>query len=282
MGRRKFDPLEHSKNNPAVLSHEITSVCDNKAFFALRIKELRLAAKISQAELAHRLGLTRSAILNWETGRTRPDISNLPALCQALNLPVSDFFTANVIGIPEVKDERQLLSSYRAMNDGHKGFLLKMARELEALDNETSKKRARIHLLKLPYAEDAVAAGIGTQGFEAACSHRYMHSTPLLQETDILFHVNGDSMEPQYPHGCVVMVKESTDVKTGDIAVFSVDGTLYIKEYQQDGLHSLNPAYPPMLSTRYPDIQVIGRVIGIADQEDFATEAEIRAFEGKN
>ena len=33
MGRRKFDPLEHSKNNPAVLSHEITSVCDNKAFF---------------------------------------------------------------------------------------------------------------------------------------------------------------------------------------------------------------------------------------------------------
>ena len=282
MGRRKFNPITNANDNLAKPDLGKPSVCDNKQFFAQRIKELRKTARITQADLASRLGLTRAAILNWETGRTRPDISNLPALCDALNIPVGDFFTSNVIGIQESKDERKLISSYRNMDAGHKGFLLKMAQELETLDQEVVRRQDEVHLLRLPYAEDAVAAGIGTEGFEAACSQRYVHNTPQLQETDILFHVNGDSMEPRYPHGCVVMVKEGSETKPGDIAVFSVDGTLFIKQYQKDGLHSLNSAYPPMLSSHYSDIRVIGRVIGIADQEDFATDAEICAFERRN
>ena len=57
-----------------------------------------------------------------------------------------------------------------------------------------------------------------------------------------------------------------------------MDGVLFIKELQEDGLHSLNPAYHPMLAERYGEIRCIGRVLGIMDEHDFASEEEIAEF----
>ena len=88
-------------------------------------------------------------------------------------------------------------------------------------------------------------------------------------------------MEPTYPDGCTVMVRKSSEVDTGDIGIFSVDGTLFIKECQLDGLHSINPNYPPMLSKKFGEIRIIGRVTGIMEESDFASEAEIKDFQAK-
>ena len=156
-----------------------------------------------------------------------------------------------------------------------------MAGELEEMDAPVQVHAPRIRLLSLPYAEDAVAAGVGADGFEANCRQCYVHDTPQLREADILFHVNGDSMEPTYPDGCTVMVRKSSEVDTGDIGIFSVDGTLFIKECQPDGLHSINPKYPPMLSKKLGEIRIIGRVIGMMEDGDFASEAEIRDFQAQ-
>ena len=40
-----------------------------------RIKELRKARKISQCKLAEMLNVHQTAISQWETGRTNPDIA---------------------------------------------------------------------------------------------------------------------------------------------------------------------------------------------------------------
>ena len=88
-------------------------------------------------------------------------------------------------------------------------------------------------------------------------------------------------MEPTYPDGCTVMVRKSSEVDTGDIGIFSVDGTLFIKECQPDGLHSINPKYPPMLSKKLGEIRIIGRVIGMMEDGDFASETEIRDFQAQ-
>ena len=220
-------------------------------------------------------------MLNWELGRTRPDISNIPALCRALNVPISQFFfsTGSDTGLSSA--ESQLIRSYRNMNDKHQRFIIKMAGELEEMDAPVQVHAPRIRLLSLPYAEDAVAAGVGVDGFEANCRQCYVHDTPQLREADILFHVNGDSMEPTYPDGCTVMVRKSSEVDTGDIGIFSVDGTLFIKECQPDGLHSINPKYPPMLSKKLGEIRIIGRVIGMMEDGDFASKAEIRDFQAQ-
>ena len=250
---------------------------ENEQFYASRIKTLRNAANINQTELANALGLTRATINNWESGRSRPDASCLPMLCRILNVSQSDFYS---LGIKD--DEYQLLTSYRHLNMDHQHFLLNMAHELEKMDQCVTSAVGPIRLLKIPYADDAVAAGVGTLSFEAACTQRYVHDTPMLRGADILFRVNGDSMEHDYPDGSTVMVRKDTKLKSGEIGVFSVDGTLYIKEYTHDGLRSLNPAYPLMRSSHYNQIQLIGRVTGIVNENDFASETEIADYEAKN
>ena len=261
MARRKFEAAQDGSQKKVKLEPQGAGVCDNKLFYAERVKALRTAAGVTQYELASRLGLSRSSVLNWELGRTRPDISNIPALCRVLNVPISQFFfsTGSDTGLNSA--ESQLIRSYRNMNDKHQRFIIKMAGELEEMDAPVQVHAPRIRLLSLPYAEDAVAAGVGADGFEANCRQCYM--------------------EPTYPDGCTVMVQKSNDVDTGDIGIFSVDGTLFIKECQPDGLHSINPKYPPMLSKKFGEIRIIGRVIGMMEDGDFASEAEIRDFQAQ-
>ena len=45
--------------------------------------------------------------------------------------------------------------------------------------------------------------------------------------------------------------------------------------------YSLNPAYEPMLFQRYSEIRCIGRVLGIMDEQDFASEEEITEFKAQ-
>ena len=279
MARRKFDTLQD--DHSAILPIELRNVgvYHHKLYFANRIKELRQAAHMTQAELSSALGISISAVKSWEAGRTRPDIANIPVLCKALNVRVSELYAPDEDEENRNKEERELIASYRSMSDPHKRILLGLAHELEAMDRSIFRPAAPVYRLRgLPYADDSLAAGVGTAGFEANCTLRYVHDIPELRDADILFRVNGDSMEPDYPNGCTVMVKKDTSLAAGEVGVFDVDGVLFIKVCQEDGLHSLNPAYQPMLSQRYGEIRCIGRVLGIMDEHDFASEEEIAEF----
>lgn len=77
MGRKKFQPGKNGESKVVNLVSPANGVCTNKLFYANRLKEFRAIAHLTQAELASQLGLSVSAIANWEGGRTRPDVSNI-------------------------------------------------------------------------------------------------------------------------------------------------------------------------------------------------------------
>ena len=57
--------------------------------------EYRKAAGFStQEQLATMLGIKRSAITKWETGRTFPQTSMLPAIAKILNITEGEIITA--------------------------------------------------------------------------------------------------------------------------------------------------------------------------------------------
>ena len=126
------------------------------------------------------------------------------------------------------------------------------------------------------------AAGTGDSGFAASGHTTFLHATPATRGADMVFRVNGDSMEPKYPDHCNVLVKFTDEpLGSGDIGIFQVDGALYIKQYQSDGLHSLNKHFKIMRRKSYDEIKTIGRVIGILPDSDFATSAEIQDFQAQ-
>ena len=108
-----------------------------------------------------------------------------------------------------------------------------------------------------------------------------MYDDSLTCRADCVFTVNGDSMEPDYPDGCMVLVKrisDSGELTPGDIGAFMIDNETYIKEYREDGLHSLNPKYDVMHFSDEESVYLIGRVTGVLNPENIATEADVKRY----
>ncbi|GAA3299330.1 hypothetical protein GCM10020295_37270 [Streptomyces cinereospinus] len=69
-----------------------------------RVRAVRRAAEISQAEVAAAVGVADSTIAGWESGDTVPDAEKLPALARALKRGLDELFPRN--GLPDLTDLR--------------------------------------------------------------------------------------------------------------------------------------------------------------------------------
>ena len=61
------------------------------------IKLSREAKKITQAELAHMLGVSDKAVSKWETGRSYPDITLIEPLAKALGVSVMELLSGESV-----------------------------------------------------------------------------------------------------------------------------------------------------------------------------------------
>ena len=55
-----------------------------------RLRKCRLAAGMTQQQLADKLNLSNKTISKWESGNGSPDISNLPVLAETLGISVDE------------------------------------------------------------------------------------------------------------------------------------------------------------------------------------------------
>lgn len=61
------------------------------------IKALREKKKMTQAELAEKIGVTDKAVSKWETGRGLPDITLVEPIADALGLSVGELFAGEQV-----------------------------------------------------------------------------------------------------------------------------------------------------------------------------------------
>ena len=67
------------------------------------ILECRKAKKLTQSELAEKLGVTDKSVSNWENGRNMPDLSLFKPLCELLDISINDLISGEKVS----KDEYQ-------------------------------------------------------------------------------------------------------------------------------------------------------------------------------
>lgn len=86
---------------------------------ASNIKNLREGRDMKQSELARRVGVSRSSISQWESGKTRPKMGHVERLCGALGVPVSslisDEYYYAVLDIEPTEEER-LLAAFASLD----------------------------------------------------------------------------------------------------------------------------------------------------------------------
>lgn len=58
------------------------------------IKEIRLNNKLTQKELADKLGVTFQAVSKWENGKNIPDIAILKRMCELYNMDINEILDA--------------------------------------------------------------------------------------------------------------------------------------------------------------------------------------------
>jgi len=61
------------------------------------ILECRKRKKLTQSELAEKLGVTDKSISNWENGRNMPDLSLFKPLCEILDISINDLISGEKV-----------------------------------------------------------------------------------------------------------------------------------------------------------------------------------------
>ena len=72
-----------------------------------RIETLRKSKKISQEDLAEKVGVSRTTIYKWESGTSVPNYANMQALARALETTVSFFTDETSFGCDEEEREKE-------------------------------------------------------------------------------------------------------------------------------------------------------------------------------
>ena len=86
---------------------------------------------------------------------------------------------------------------------------------------------------------------------------------PTTDKADFALRVSGDSMEPKFYSGDIILVQQTPSVEPNEIGVFVLNGAGYVKRLGEAGqLVSLNPAYPDIVSSDGDTLRCLGRVLG--------------------
>ena len=70
-----------------------------------KICKFRKEKNMTQLELADRLNISFQAVSNWERGKSMPDISKLPELCEILDITIDELLGKNIKIIENITNE---------------------------------------------------------------------------------------------------------------------------------------------------------------------------------
>lgn len=216
--------------------------------------------------LALKLGLSKGNTSSWKKGGN-PSADILMKLADELNC-TTDMLLGRNKKSPSTEltdDEQELLHLYKKLSEKNQGCVLERARTLQELELE-NKKRITVTKLRRKYIDIAnIAAGAGISVPFTEDDSFTQYSFPeddIPENADCGIPINGNSMEPEYPDGCIVWVNRTAPVRFGDTVIAIVNGEPYCKIYMQDGLYSFNTDYEPIKISDDTRFELFGKVIG--------------------
>lgn len=193
-----------------------------------RIKYLREKIGITQTQLAKLVGIGKSTLSEYESGKANPTAEVIKKIANSLNVSAD--------------------------------YLLGLKDTYEPFDEVTKVDVPEI-IKYVPLYEVEVSAGNGVfpNGFY------YSEAIPVtFPNVDYAFKVMGDSMEPLISNGSIVLVKATPVADSGKMIVCLYDDLMLLKWFYQNDeniiLFSENPNYPPIVVNPDKRFQIIGIV----------------------
>lgn len=170
--------------------------------------------KQGKKDLAQHIGLSTSAVSDWKKKGTNPAAENISAIADFLNISTDYLLMGKEKSSSKDKlsdDEQELIGYFKKFSDKSKGIVLGKAEtlaELEAPVEPVIKEESEEYCLKINCSTYRVSAGIG---FELGEGDEWYEievpDTPEARKADFALKIKGNSMEPIYFDGDIVLVK---------------------------------------------------------------------------
>ena len=266
-----------------------------------RIKKLKSEKKITNDKLSELTGIPLGTLSKILAGISdSPKLSNMVLIAEALGCSLDYIVSGtpeNTNNYSLSADEIAFIEDYRQLDNHGKELLSLVAqKELDRVGmfSEPAVKVTRVAREKKPSTAPVRTAKIlPTPTFDTAktASSEFGRMTVLLYDlpvsagpgvylddsiaeeisipsnektasTDYALRISGNSMEPKYHDGDIVLVEDTDSVEIGELGIFVLDGNGYFKKFGGDRLISLNEEYGDILLRDYAEAVCCGRVIG--------------------
>ena len=216
-----------------------------------KLKARRKELKMTQKDIADRLGISYQAYSAWERGIKVPSREKVNHLEQILNVP-KGYFT-----------EVEILRLYNTLSDEGKNSVLSYVRSL--VQKEQCKNVVPISEKLYEYhVYEKMSAGIGSSVY-----YDQNYDTVYFNEKiahDFASWISGDSMEPKYQNGSVALIRETGFDYDGAVYAVVCNSQTYIKRVyrEEKGLRlvSINKSYKDKFVSYNDNPHIIGKIVG--------------------
>ena len=259
-----------------------------------RIKALKSQKKLTNELLSERSGIPLGTLSKLLAGMNEsPKLSNIVAICNALECSVEYIVTGNPDNTNNytlTPDEIAFVEKYRSLDRWSQELVMTVmdkAAERDVTESDSSMesesdspaatakilrpinrvgryagervsdKKRSISLYELP-----VSAGVGVYLDDTQAESITIPGGERTADADYALRISGNSMEPKYHDGDILLVQHADSVEIGELGIFLLDGCGFFKQYGGDRLLSLNEEYGPIMLKDFSDIQCKGRVVG--------------------
>ncbi len=236
---------------------------------------IMLMGSRDQKELTKYLQLNAVAFSDWKSGKSNSYKKYLIEIAKFFNVSIDYLVYGKTPDSSLRTDEEELLQDYNSVDIVAKAQIRERAAVLAELEAAKKKNNVQTPLkrteteekqepqyISLPFPALPVSAGAGEYLHEDTTSYIKVPATNLTGRATFALRVHGDSMEPDYFDGDIVLVDADAVVNIGDIGIFIVNGEGFIKERGKDRLISLNNKYKDIRIGSDDTCVCKGKVIG--------------------
>lgn len=216
-----------------------------------KLKARRKELKLTQKDIADRLGISYQAYSAWERGVKKPSREKVKLLEQILDVPIG-YFT-----------EIEIFRLYNSLSDEGKAQALSYVRKL--VQKEQCKNVISISEKLYEYrVYEKMSAGIGSSVYNDQDYDTVYFDEELAH--DFASWVSGDSMEPKYKNGSVALIRETGFDYDGAVYAVVWNSQTFIKKVyrEENGLRlvSINKDYKDIRIPYDENPRIVGKIVG--------------------
>ena len=243
------------------------------------INNLLTSKNAKQVDLSRATGIPQSTLTGYVKGTSLPIPGNVQKIADFFNVKKTDIdprFIANVSEPSSPTTLTEITNTSAKLDEPRQQIVLATAQKQLAEQNKILKfpDNDTVHETLEPYKQGVeiyskLAAGVGySYGADTTTETMYTDRTDL-KAYDYATLVSGDSMEPKFHDGDVVLIQQGYDNVNGGIYAVDYDGKSFLKRvYVENGsfvMKSINKKYKditvPLPIPEGTYLNIIGKVV---------------------